>query len=158
MVLLEKSTRYLPSFIKALNRILKIRDKTHDRVYLPRHFVCLFLIQAFARKVLRPFGQVSLDDILKEICAVRTLCNDENINVIRVTNHGIISSSFYFIDMELCDRNLETHLKESPWIPMQEVWDIMKDVANGLAYIHSQNQVHRDLKPRNSQRHFFEAD
>ena len=95
---------------------------------------------------------------MKEIRVVQTLCNGENINIVRVTKYGAIQSSFYFIDMELCDKNLETYIKESHWLPMHEVWDIMKDVANGLAYIHLRSQVHRDLKPRNSKRCSFEVD
>lgn len=29
------------------------------------------------------------------------------------------------------------------------IWNIVMQVANGLAFIHHHNEVHRDLKPRN---------
>jgi len=30
------------------------------------------------------------------------------------------------------------------------VWNIMVQLTSGLAHIHSQGEVHRDIKPRNS--------
>jgi serine/threonine protein kinase len=30
-----------------------------------------------------------------------------------------------------------------------QLWDIMRQIANGVAFIHSHMEVHRDLKPRN---------
>jgi len=56
--------------------------------------------------------------------------------------------------MELCDPNLENFMEakksSSGWsIMIAQVWGIIMQVANGVAYIHSQGEVHRDLKPRN---------
>jgi len=31
-----------------------------------------------------------------------------------------------------------------------QIWNMMEDTSNGLAYIHGLNEIHRDLKPRNS--------
>jgi serine/threonine protein kinase len=31
-----------------------------------------------------------------------------------------------------------------------QIWNIMEDTSNGLAYIHGLNEIHRGLKPRNS--------
>ena len=70
------------------------------------------------------------------------------------------NSSHVFIDMELCDVNLEDYNKAN-WVVMRstefisyskwavEIWTIMKDIASGLEFIHGNNEVHRDLKPRN---------
>ena len=30
-----------------------------------------------------------------------------------------------------------------------EMWNIMTQISNGVAYIHGQGEVHRDLKPLN---------
>ena len=71
--------------------------------------------------------------------------------------------------MELCDLDLATYL-DRQWSPvemertpigmdqnrnmrMEQVWKIMMDVTSGLAFIHSHKEVHRDLKPRNSNSH-----
>jgi serine/threonine protein kinase len=69
--------------------------------------------------------------------------------------------------MELCDINLETWI-ERKWteetktklpyltadIPTRMridiIWHVMEDVTKGVGFIHSKKEVHRDLKPRNS--------
>lgn len=33
---------------------------------------------------------------------------------------------------------------------MNRIWDIMKHITNGIAFIHFQKEVHQDLQPRNS--------
>lgn len=83
---------------------------------------------------------------------------------------------FYFIDMVLCNLNLDDYIrnpesrhvllaeneegttdygkfvsKTAPiHIQAQNIWAIMGDIANGLVAIHDKNLVHRDLKPKNS--------
>jgi serine/threonine protein kinase len=99
---------------------------------------------------MRPLGEISLLDIHNEIRTVKQLCNGDNVNIVRLFSHGTLQASFYYIDMELCDKNLHTYIIKSSLIPIAELWDIMKDVTNGLTFIHSKGQVHRDLKPRNS--------
>jgi serine/threonine protein kinase len=76
-------------------------------------------------------------------------------------------SSYYFMDMELCDFNLAAYIAAG-WIPvinkglktsecpitprqrMEQAFGIMLDVTNGIEFIHRKKKVHRDLKPRNS--------
>ena len=86
-------------------------------------------------------------------------------NIVSIFYFGAISSSYYFIDMELCDINLECYIerqrneaieKKAPYSAgispsrMDQIWDIMQDITNGIAFIHSEKEIHRDLKPRNS--------
>jgi serine/threonine protein kinase len=72
------------------------------------------------------------------------------------------NSSYYFIDMELCDMTLKDFItsfqasrssqgeSDLPYrAPDQEIWTIMMQIASGLEYIHSEGEVHRDLKPAN---------
>jgi serine/threonine protein kinase len=68
--------------------------------------------------------------------------------------------------MELCDMNLEAHIKQEWPITMRgkrsyfnksvtpenrrdEIARIMKDISAGIAFIHLQGEIHRDLKPHN---------
>src|SRR5271155_1500029 len=88
------------------------------------------------------------DVIENEQRAVWKLCRDSNRHLIAVLGLGIIDSH-YFIDMELCDKNLEQYIQTSN-VDIEGIWAIMRDVTDGVAFIHSHKEVHRDLKPRNS--------
>jgi serine/threonine protein kinase len=72
---------------------------------------------------------------------------------------------FYYIDMELCQGNLEDFIKGNTphrfdlsnihrLLNVSErgvwgIWDIMEQITNGIVFIHACGEVHRDLKPRN---------
>jgi serine/threonine protein kinase len=61
----------------------------------------------------------------------------------------------YYLDMELCDFNLQTFLENQRSNHTDEHWTqlplkILTDIGNGVAFLHSQFEVHRDLKPLNS--------
>jgi serine/threonine protein kinase len=85
-------------------------------------------------------------------------------NILAVLGHGYLNnSSYYFFDMELCQLNL-SHYILSEWNPtlldkhltitgdnkIMNAMSIMRQITNGVIYIHSQHEVHRDLKPLNS--------
>jgi serine/threonine protein kinase len=110
---------------------------------------------------------VRLKDIQNEIRAVEKLCvKSTHENIVSVLQHGNLADSpYYFFDMDLCAFNLETYLlllwKETKddigmEVPqcrdrssMRSIWNIMSQIANGLAFIHTHHEIHRDLKPRN---------
>lgn len=90
-------------------------------------------------------------------------------NVVSVLKWGSLNHSPYiFLDMELCDLNLEDYIQRK-WPPGIEelipsfaivdtlapplriipIWEIMRDICSGVAYIHDRGEIHRDLKPRN---------
>lgn len=90
-------------------------------------------------------------------------------NIVTVIRVGKIPKHMYwFIDMERCDLNLETYIlrkwtarlhqrvpffasiDSSPTsVKVAQAKDLMKDVIEGLVFIHSHRMIHRDLKPRN---------
>ena len=70
-------------------------------------------------------------------------------------------SPFYFLDMELCDFNLSNYIAQCRDMTdgvgdsqkrFVETGRIFKDISDGIAFIHLQGEIHRDLKPRNSKR------
>jgi serine/threonine protein kinase len=75
--------------------------------------------------------------------------------------------SFSFFDMELCDVTLEDWIKgdwpkdleeDSRYFSVNDgrltqVLHLAEEIINGIAFIHSQQEIHRDLKPRNSKFH-----
>jgi serine/threonine protein kinase len=93
-----------------------------------------------------------------EIRAITKLCDGSNENIIKVIRTGDFEDlSYVYIDMELCDLNLEEYIR-SKWglqpvegIPDElYIWDIMTQISRGLAFVHAKNEIHRDLKPSNS--------
>ena len=65
--------------------------------------------------------------------------------------------------MELCDLTLEDYIYEdspdvapcfirnvSSSLKEMQIWNVMKQIVSGVEFIHLYNEVHRDLKPRNS--------
>jgi serine/threonine protein kinase len=88
-------------------------------------------------------------------------------NVVLVTRHGWLISGLYFIDMELCECDLEQYIRDSKNCPsytadlnprlfgvaeqveISNTWDIMEQISSGIQFIHACDLVHRDLKPSN---------
>jgi serine/threonine protein kinase len=83
-----------------------------------------------------------------------------------VLGFGDVNGRHVFIDMELCGINLHEYIKEarsetktkypcfiqnvSHAMSAAQIWNIMRQIASGVAFIHSLDEVHRDLKPKNS--------
>jgi serine/threonine protein kinase len=90
-----------------------------------------------------------------EIRAIRRLCEpSRNQNIVTVLRHGEVrDAAFYYIDMELCDENLEEymrrHTSSGAAMTKLQICVIMRQIANGVAFIHENRLVHRDIKPRN---------
>jgi serine/threonine protein kinase len=90
---------------------------------------------------------------------------------VEVLRHGEKEyMSLYYIDMELCDLNLENYIAghssstvSIEWQALQSanihipanvklamILSIMNDITDGLVFMHSRKVIHRDLKPPNS--------
>lgn len=92
---------------------------------------------------------------------IKLSCDGGHKNIIHVLTFGNFPDDTYaFIDMDLCDFNLEQYnncnwkrIHAAHRIPKGslelEIWNIMKQIADGLGFIHGLEEVHRDLKPRN---------
>jgi serine/threonine protein kinase len=117
---------------------------------------------------MRTLGRMT-KELRNEVRAVEKLCQPGVCcNVVSIYNHGRLQadSLHYFLDLELCDFNLEQYIS-GKWTPalqprvhnltdcvkpdvkMAQIWKIMEDILGGLVFIHFKSEVHRDLKPRN---------
>src|SRR5271170_8090767 len=70
------------------------------------------LEKKFARKLIRPFGSVTKEDIENEVKAITDICaSGGHRHVIRFLRHGPLpASDYYYIDMELCGFNLDKYI------------------------------------------------
>jgi serine/threonine protein kinase len=109
-----------------------------------------------------------VEDVQNEIRAVEKLCKPgTHENLVALIRHGQLPPSYYFLDMELCDLNLEVWIGKKwtaamkgtvpyftanppPHIRMAHMWKIIMDITRGVAFIHDHGEIHRDLKPSNS--------
>jgi len=135
------------------------------------------MFQGFARKVVRARG-ATRQEIEQEVSAITALGHGAHEHLIQILRHGWLDpeESTYFIDMELCDRNLSSFILEpldsSPFSCAEHpkylrdehlpIWwrttDIMRvnfQLVSGTEYIHRRDMVHRDLKPTNGIPYFF---
>lgn len=70
-------------------------------------------------------------------------------NIVTIYDLGE-SAGMSYIAMEMMEGSeLQNLLKEGQWMPVNEVLNIMIQVATGLAYAHEHGIIHRDIKPSN---------
>lgn len=122
------------------------------------------MFKPITRKLIHVSKPEDIESYRNEVEAMKTLSNKSCRNTIQYINHGtIISDSIYFIDMEFCDINLTQYIegthnvtgvhglpvwnKENPDIFL--ITAIMQQLLSGLAFMHKESKVHRNLDPTN---------
>ncbi len=90
----------------------------------------------------------SSDDKLIELQAARKLEHSNLIKAYSVGEFSFMNTEMLYLVMELAQGSLENHIQKGG-LSSNEIKNITAQVAKGLSYLHSQNKVHRDLKPGN---------
>lgn len=95
------------------------------------------------------------------------LCTSEHEHIVSILRHGWLDTTRCFVDMELCDINLEDYIEgrfvvgvlvhqpefishgTESYLRLMNTWTIMIHISCGLEFIHEKGFSHRDLKPAN---------
>lgn len=57
---------------------------------------------------------------------------------------------FMYIQMEFCEKStLRTAIDNGLYEDIERAWRLFREIVEGLAHIHQQGMIHRDLKPVN---------
>jgi len=132
------------------------------------------MMETFARKIVRPLSindkqaytgrQINIENELRVMTEITA--NGGHKNIVNIFAHGRLNRGQYYLDMELCifslDRFINDNFKNdvgmSKYVnPLQDgeglgcltLWNIMRQIVDGLEFIHSIGELHRDLKPQN---------
>jgi len=106
----------------------------------------------------RTVGLVTGEEITREVDVIK--------NLVDIFDNGWLSgtSSMYHIDMELCAYSLAAYIKDLKHVTVLDslaskqptaikslklMMEILRQIANGLRYIHGKELLHGNLKPTN---------
>ena len=90
------------------------------------------------------------DDLLRFQREARIASNISNQNIVRMLDFGLLDSRMPFIVMEFMEgRSLEEIVGEEGPLPVDLVLEILDQICEGMAAVHRENIVHRDLKSGN---------
>eukprot|EP00586_Coscinodiscus_wailesii_P020124 CAMPEP_0172492596 /NCGR_PEP_ID=MMETSP1066-20121228/23811_1 /TAXON_ID=671091 /ORGANISM="Coscinodiscus wailesii, Strain CCMP2513" /LENGTH=667 /DNA_ID=CAMNT_0013262317 /DNA_START=491 /DNA_END=2494 /DNA_ORIENTATION=+ len=90
----------------------------------------------------------NLIELSREAMIASRLIDHENVCKLLCVSHGL---GYYSLAYEYCDNLSLQHLLTTSThpIPPEIQLTIARDIATGMAHIHSRNIIHRDLKPSN---------
>ncbi|XP_030574291.1 eIF-2-alpha kinase GCN2 isoform X1 [Archocentrus centrarchus] len=66
------------------------------------------------------------------------------------SDRHLITAHYLYIQMEYCEKStLRDTIDQSLYQDQNRLWRLFREILDGLAYIHEQGMIHRDLKPVN---------
>ncbi|CRK86209.1 CLUMA_CG000064, isoform A [Clunio marinus] len=65
-------------------------------------------------------------------------------------DHKVKRNIILYIQMEFCEKStLRTAIDGNLYLEKERLWKLFREIVEGLAHIHQQGMIHRDLKPVN---------
>lgn len=118
------------------------------RVYKARH---VLLEELRAIKLLNPEGSESTQEVKARFQReAQILVRLQHPHVVTVHEFGILGKDILFMVMEYLEGvSLRSRLRQKGWVPSTECIELAKQTALGLAAVHEQGIVHRDVSPDN---------
>lgn len=99
-----------------------------------------------ALKIYAPNGGLDSDGIEAFAGEIRRVYNLNHPNLLKPQHFDVCGGMPYLV-MPYCANGSVT--KRAGHISEDEIWNVLHDVAAGLAYLHEHNIVHQDIKPDN---------
>jgi serine/threonine-protein kinase len=101
-----------------------------------------------ALKVLRPEIAEGLggDRFLREIEIAANLTHP---NILPLHDSGEANGLLYYVMPYVEGETLRQRLNREKQLPLEDVWEITRELSDALGYAHSHGVVHRDIKPEN---------
>jgi serine/threonine-protein kinase len=85
----------------------------------------------------------------KLLVEARALAKIEHANIVHVYDVGVQGALFYIVMQFLEGTTLKNLFDESGAMPVDQVYNIIGDIARGLGAMHNEGLIHRDLKLEN---------
>ena len=95
------------------------------------------------------FGIQNRHRVRRFITEARSAAKLHHPNIVAVYENGQTDKSELFIASEFVDGLTLLNLIETEDVPLREIVTWIRDLADALAYAHSEGVVHRDIKPEN---------
>jgi serine/threonine protein kinase len=131
----------------------------------PADFVSLGVLGRGSSSVVHRAKSTTFNDVVALKVWQRSLTEDERIrfrqecslhrrlsghpNIVRFLWADAPADGSAWIATELCDESLDDRLHRSPPLSGEDAFELAEDVLSGLAEIHRQGHIHRDIKPGN---------
>ena len=89
---------------------------------------------------------VQSERFLREIHTIAGLAHP---NVVPLLDSGRVDECLYYVSPYIDGKSLRHRLCHEPRLPVGEAVRIVREIAEGLDYVHRHGVVHRDIKPEN---------
>ena len=93
---------------------------------------------------------MTMEKVNQEVTMLAKLDHNNIVKVHNKLRRTTEKDDYLFVIMELCTSTLDDALKAHPnGVPIKEARNILSQIVDGVAYLHSKLIIHRDLKPAN---------
>ena len=93
---------------------------------------------------------MTMEKVMQEVTMLAKLDHNNIVKAYHKLHKTTEEFNYLFVIMELCTSTLDDTLKANPnGVPIKEARNILSQIVDGVAYLHSKKIIHRDLKPAN---------